>query len=100
MIFHINALITFVLSIYLMKNCSLISDDAANASEGDGGISQCGLDKLAKENLDAELEILIATDKKFRDNTGAATSGDTGPIFDVVRYSNIFLIFFDFISSD
>ena len=53
-----------------------------------GTKTQTAIEKLGKENLDLELETLVAIDKKFRDNSGAATSGDPGPIFDIVRYRN------------
>ena len=44
------------------------------------------MEKLTKESLDLEAEALTALDKKFRDNSGASTSGDTGPIYDIIRY--------------
>ena len=58
------------------------TDSAATTA----GQTLTGLEKLGKDNLDLELETLNAIDKKFRDNSGAATSGDPGPIFDIVRY--------------
>ena len=61
----------------------MITDSVSAASCG--GSSLNGLDKLTKENLDLEQETLVAIDKKFRDNSGAATSGDAGPIYDIVR---------------
>ena len=54
-------------------------------ASGGGGNTLTGLDKLSKENFDLELETLVAIDKKFRDNSGAATSGDPGQIFDILR---------------
>ena len=60
--------------------------DSSVGSSGGGGNTLTGLDKLAKESLDAELETLSAIDKKFRENSGTATSGDPGAIFDVVRF--------------
>ena len=60
----------------------IISDSTASS----GAKTLTAIEKLGKENLDLELETLVAIDKKFRDNSGAATSGDPGPIFDIVRY--------------
>ena len=51
-----------------------------------GAKTLTAIEKLGKENLDLELETLVAIDKKFRDNSGAATTGDPGPIFDIIRY--------------
>ena len=62
----------------------MISDSTASS----GSKTLTAIEKLGKENLDLELETLVAIDKKFRDNSGAATSGDPGPIFDIVRYTN------------
>ena len=59
--------------------------DKAAASSGAAGNALNAFDKLVKENLDSELETLVALDKKFRDNSGSATSGDVGPIFDIIR---------------
>ena len=59
--------------------------DKAAASSGGAGNAMNAFDKLVKENLDSELETLVALDKKFRDNSGSATSGDVGPIFDIIR---------------
>jgi len=42
-----------------------------------------GMDKLAKENLDQEMEALNALDKTFKDNT---YQGDQGPIYDVLAF--------------
>ena len=68
-----------------MHNVFSIVDIAATGS-GSGGSSLSGVEKLAKESLDLESEVLTALDKKFRDNSGASTSGDTGPIYDIIRY--------------
>ena len=65
-----------------------ISDSTATP----GGQTLTALEKLEKENLDQELETLVAIDKKFRDNSGAATSGDPGPIFDIIRYWHYILM--------
>ena len=62
----------------------MISDSTASS----GSKTLTAIEKLGKENLDLELETLVAIDKKFRDNSGAATSGDPGPIFDIIRYIN------------
>ena len=35
--------------------------------------------KLAKENVEAEHELLVSLDKKFKEN-----GGDPGPVYDVV----------------
>ena len=68
-----------------MYNTALLFTENKACASGGGGNTLSGLDKLSKENLDSELETLVAIDKKFRDNSGAATSGDSGQIFDIVR---------------
>ena len=65
---------------------SHIFTDNTAVSGASGSLS--GIEKLAKESLDAELEALVAADKRFRDNSGS--SGDQGPIYDIVRYVHTF----------
>ena len=49
------------------------------AAEKDLPNPPTGLAKLAKENVEAEHELLVSLDKKFKEN-----GGDPGPVYDVV----------------
>jgi tripeptidyl-peptidase-2 len=61
--------------------------EAAKSGTGD---ALTGVDKLAKDNLDAGLDLLTQLDKKMRTNNGlGSTNGleaDIGPTFDVVSF--------------
>jgi len=45
-------------------------------------------DKLMKENREAEVEMIGALDKKFKDNTGAHWLTDLGPVYDCLVWDS------------
>ena len=76
----LSALVTASDSALIFKNY-LVPFQAYESANSGESIPATGLAKLAKEDVEAELELLTSYEKKFKES-----NGDLGPIYDIVLF--------------
>lgn len=73
------------------KNLAKITNAIEQFESSKSGETVTGKDKLVKDNLDAELDLLMQMDKKMRASNGqncnvSGIDTDIGPTFDILSY--------------